>query len=66
VPIKKKIAFNELKPFPRRKDISIKQAYFSKMIGDAWRNRQLAKRAFKKQQSVNTFKKFKKKLFKSF
>jgi hypothetical protein len=47
-----KIAFESLRPFPRRKDISIKQTYFLKMITETWQTRLLARNTFFQQEKL--------------
>ncbi|CAF4134934.1 unnamed protein product, partial [Rotaria sp. Silwood2] len=47
-----KIAFEDLKPFCHRKDISIKQAYWTKMLTDKVLKRQLSKEGFTKRDYV--------------
>ena len=48
-----KIAFETLKPFPRRKDISTKQTYFLRMINDKWQARLLAKNSYFQQEKLH-------------
>ncbi|CAF3214029.1 unnamed protein product [Rotaria socialis] len=47
-----KIAFEDLKPFCHRKDIHIKQAYWTKMLTDKVLKRQLSKEGFSKRDFV--------------
>jgi hypothetical protein len=47
-----KIAYEILKPFPRRKDIYVKQSYFLKIIRENWQKNQI--RQFSEPQ-VKTF-----------
>ncbi|CAF0782240.1 unnamed protein product [Adineta ricciae] len=47
-----KIAFEDLKPFCHRKDIAIKQAYWTKMLTDKVVKRQLSREGFTKQDYV--------------
>ncbi|CAF5147479.1 unnamed protein product, partial [Rotaria magnacalcarata] len=47
-----KIAFEDLKPFCHRKDISIKQAYWTKMLTDKVLKRRLSKEGFSKRDFV--------------
>ncbi len=48
-----KIAFDGLRPFPRRKDITIKQTYFLKMISETWQTRLLARNSYFQQDKMH-------------
>jgi hypothetical protein len=48
-----KIAFETLRPFPRRKDIGIKQTYFLRMIGETWQARLLARNSYFQQDRLH-------------
>lgn len=54
----KKVAFETLKPFPSRKEISSKQAYYNRILVDAWQKRQMAKNYYTEQEKLvfNSFK----------
>ncbi|CAF0889986.1 unnamed protein product, partial [Didymodactylos carnosus] len=47
-----KIAFEDLKPFTRRKDIAVKQAYYTKLLTEKILKRRLSPHAFAKQDYV--------------
>jgi hypothetical protein len=49
-----KIAFETLRPFPRRKDISIKQAYYNKILGDSWKKRRSKRESSADQDEDNS------------
>ena len=46
------IAFEDLKPFCHRKDISIKQAYWTKILAEKVGKRQLSREGFAKRDYV--------------
>ena len=51
-----KIAFEDLKPFPRRKDIAVKQAYYFKCLAESWKRKQYAKHIYLQDRMVSACK----------
>ena len=49
------MAYEELKPFPRRKDLNLKQTYHSKILTNSWSLKQFENQKFIQQDYLVSF-----------